>query len=237
VSDRDTHRLSFGRVVEAYERSRPLYAPDAVAWIARRFPFRDVLDLGAGTGKLTRQLVPLAQTVVAVEPDDEMRAMLERVVPGVDVRAGSAEAIPADDASVDVVTVAQAFHWFDTDAALAEMHRVLRTGGGFAIVFNRWDFPELNAIVDRLRTRGPWEDAIYDRLRASPLFAGFDELEFRHADVVDVETILERVGSVSAVINAAEADRAAAFDEIRARFGDGPVEFPLTTSVIAADRV
>ena len=229
--------LSFGRVAAAYERSRPQYAADAVAWIAQRLPFRDVLDLGAGTGKLTRQLVPLAQTVVAVEPDDEMRALLAQVVPGVDVRAGSAEAIPVDDASVDAITVAQAFHWFDTDAALAEMHRVLRPGGGFAIVFNRWDFPELNAIVDRMRTRGPWEDATYKRLRSSRLFANFDEPSFRHADVVDVQTILERVGSVSAVINAADADREAAFDEIRARFGDGDVEFPLITTVIGADRV
>ena len=126
---RDEFRLSFETVADAYERARPGYAPAAVEWIAERLPFGRVLDLAAGTGKLTRQLVARGADVVAVEPGEEMRAVLARVVPGVEVLAGSAEAIPLPDESVDTVTVAQAFHWFRAEEALAEIHRVLRPGG------------------------------------------------------------------------------------------------------------
>jgi SAM-dependent methyltransferase len=196
-----------------------------------------VLDLGAGTGKLTRQLVPLAETVVAVEPDDDMRAMLVRAVPGVESLAGSAEAIPLPDGSVDAITVAQAFHWFDVEPALAEMHRVLRPGGGFALLWNEWDMPELNEIVDRLRTWPSRDDEGYERLKATVLFENFEEPTFRHADHVDLDIVLERVSSVSAVINAGPDDRTAALAEVRALIGDGPIAFPMTTLVIAADRV
>ncbi len=106
-----------------------------------------MLDLAAGTGKLTRQLVALGANVIAVEPDAGMRATFARVVPGVEMLAGSAEAIPLADASVDAVFVGQAFHWFRAEAALAEMHRVLRPGGGFGLLWNTWhdDDPVLRA--------------------------------------------------------------------------------------------
>ena len=136
---RDRYRLSFESVADVYERTRPAYAPDALAFVAQRLPLRRVLDLGAGTGKLTRQLVELGADVVAVEPGDAMRALLERVVPEAEALAVSAESIPLPDVSVDVVTVAQAFHWFRPTEALAEMHRVLRPGGGFALFWNHWD--------------------------------------------------------------------------------------------------
>src|SRR6478672_11776732 len=125
VSD-DRYRCSFDSVAEIYERTRPGYSDEALAFVAQRLPLKRVLDLGAGTGKLTRQLVALGADVVAVEPGDAMRAVLERVVPEAQVLAGSAEEIPLPDASVDTVTAAQAFHWFRTDEALAEMYRVLR---------------------------------------------------------------------------------------------------------------
>ena len=230
-------RLSFGRVVDAYEQTRPQYAADAIAHLAGRLPMRRVLDLGAGTGKLTRQMVPVAESVVAVEPDDDMRAVLERVLPDVESLAGSAEAIPLPDGSVDVVTVAQAFHWFELEAALAEMHRVLRADGGIALLWNEYDWPELNAIVDRLRTRTAVDDDSYERLRATPRFACFEKQTFPHSDRVDADVVVERISSISAVIAAPAADRRRALDDIRALVGDGPVDFPMLTTVIAADRV
>lgn len=156
---KDRYRLSFDTVADTYERTRPQYAAEALAFIAERLPLRQVLDLGAGTGKLTRQLVALATDVVAVEPGDAMRAVLERVVPEARALAGSAERIPLPDASIDVVTVGQAFHWFRADEALAEMHRVLRPGGGYALLWNRWDdddplLHELNDLIERLRPEG-----------------------------------------------------------------------------------
>ena len=98
-----------------------------------------VLDLAAGTGKLTRQLVPRFARVIAVEPLDGMRAQLERVVPGAEALVGTAESIPLDDDCVDAVFVAEAFHWFGTSAALDEIARVLRPGGTLAVLFNERD--------------------------------------------------------------------------------------------------
>jgi ubiquinone/menaquinone biosynthesis C-methylase UbiE len=141
VSD-DHYRLSFERVAETYERARPGYAPDALAWLAERIgigPGRRVLDLAAGTGKLTRQLLAFGAEVAAVEPGREMRAVLERVVPQAEALAGSAEAIPLPGESVDAVTVAQAFHWFRAEEALVEIHRVLRPGGALGLLWNEWD--------------------------------------------------------------------------------------------------
>lgn len=228
--------LSFGREVEAYERARPPYAPDALAWLGERLSLRDVLDLGAGTGKLTRQLAGAGATVIAVEPDPSMRAMLERVLPDVDARQGAAEAIPLPDACVDAITVAQAFHWFDRDAALAEMHRVLRPGGGIALVWNEYTWPALEPILGPL-VRPRDGDAERDRLFSTPHFTNFEERSFRHSDRVDAETIVDRMSSISAVIGADAAVRERVFADLRALAGTGIIDFPMTTVVIAADRV
>lgn len=229
-------RLSFGRAVDAYERARPQYAADAVAWVAERLPFGRVLDLGAGTGKLTRQLLGAAGSVIAVEPDDDMRAMLERVLPEVESRRGSAEAIPLPDASVDAVTVAQAFHWFEREAAFAEMHRVLRPAGGIAVLWNEYDWPELNAIVDRLRPKPPTDDGVYEQLVATPLFTRPEQRTFAHADRVGADVVVDRISSISAVIGASKDDRNEALAAVRALVGERTVDFPMITNVIAADR-
>ena len=126
------------RWAEDYERGRPGYPSEAVD-LPRLPPGSTVLDLGAGTGKLTRVLTRRYAHVIAVEPLDNMRAILERVVPEAETHAGSADAIPLPDGSVDAVFAAQAFHWFATDAAVAEIARVLKPGGVFADVFNDSD--------------------------------------------------------------------------------------------------
>src|SRR3954454_13116307 len=128
MSERERRGLSFGPAAADYERVRPSYPGSAVAWLVGTEPQR-VLDLGAGTGKLTRVIVALGHDVVAVEPLPEMRAELSAALPTVETHAGSAEAIPLADASVDAVVVGQAFHWFDQARAVPELARVLRPGG------------------------------------------------------------------------------------------------------------
>jgi ubiquinone/menaquinone biosynthesis C-methylase UbiE len=243
VSD-DRYRCSFDLVADRYERARPAYADDAVAWIAERLQFGRVLDLAAGTGKLTRQLVARGAEVIAVEPGDAMRTVLEQVVPEAQALAGSAEAIPLPDGSVDAVTVGQAFHWFRTAEALAELHRVLRRGGGFALLWNEWDdddplLHELNDLVDGLRPEGTHEARAswQATLEASPLFGGFDERTFRHSEQLNADTIVDRVASVSAVAAAAPEEQARVEARVRALVRDGEVDFPLITSVIVSDRV
>jgi ubiquinone/menaquinone biosynthesis C-methylase UbiE len=242
VSDHDRYRVSFDSVADVYERSRPEYAPDALAWIAQRLRLDRVLDLGAGTGKLTRQLMALGADVVAVEPGDEMRAVLARSVPGVDVRAGSAEEIPLEDASVDAITVAQAFHWFRVNEALREMHRVLRPGGGFALLWNEWDEEDalmraLNEVVNTLRPQGTHGGRHYEALQESERFGRREEQSFHHADEVPAAVAVERVSSVSALAAAETADRERALAEVRKIVGAGTVRFPMLTKVYIADRV
>lgn len=241
---RDRYRCSFDAVAEIYERSRPAYAETALAWLGERLPLGRVLDLAAGTGKLTRQLVALGYDVVAVEPGDAMRAVLERVVPQAEALDGSAEDIPLPNSSIDAILVAQAFHWFRVDEALVEMHRVLRPGGGFGLLWNEWDdadplLHELNELIDAVRPdmrRGgqpPW----HAPLTASPLFGELEERQFRHVERLDLETIVERVSSVSAVASAQPEERRRIEASVRERVSGPSVDFTLITTVIVADRV
>jgi SAM-dependent methyltransferase len=242
VSRRDEYRLSFGSVAEVYERARPGYAPEAVAWLAQRLPFERVLDLGAGTGKLTRQLVPLAGSVVAVEPDPDMRAVLQRVVPGVEALDGSAEAMPLPDESVDAITAAQAAHWFRIDEAMQEMHRVLRPGGGAALLWNEWD-PEdellraFDTLIEPLRANLGETPDWRGSLEATPLFERRELRRFRHTETLEPERVVERVASVSVVAYAAPAEREQVLSEVARLSGSKPVAFPMITSVGVADRV
>jgi SAM-dependent methyltransferase len=136
--------LSFGSAAAGYAKFRPGYPQQAVRCAVGLAP-DTVLDLGAGTGKLTAALVALRDAdslprqIIAVEPDEQMLAALRRAVPGVRTELGSAEQIPVPDSSVQVITVGQAMHWFQLDAALPEMSRVLRPGGRLAALWNSRD--------------------------------------------------------------------------------------------------
>lgn len=129
------HSSSFGQAADAYRRGRPEYPEPAVEWLVPRRA-KHVLDLGAGTGKLTRPLIDAGLRVTAVEPSARMREQLADAVPGARVLAGSAEHIPLDDGSVDTVVVAQAWHWFDPALAVPEVARVLTPGGTLALAWN-----------------------------------------------------------------------------------------------------
>jgi SAM-dependent methyltransferase len=142
-----TRALSFGRGAAEYDRVRPEYAPEALDLVTERLglgPESEVLDLGAGTGKLTRSLTERFARVTAVEPDPEMRAVLSQVTDCYLVLEGRAEAIPLADDSVDAVFVGQAFHWFEHDKALLEIARVLRPRGGLVLIWNGWKTTELH---------------------------------------------------------------------------------------------
>jgi SAM-dependent methyltransferase len=242
VSD-DRYRCSFDSVAETYERTRPGYADAAIEWIAERYPMHRVLDLGAGTGKLTRQLVARGAEVVAVEPGDAMRAVLERVVPEAEVLAGSAESIPLPDESVDVVTAAQAFHWFRHAEALEEMHRVLKRGGGCALISNEWDDEDplvhkLGEILARLRPEGAHRgDQAFAAIESSPLFGDRHEQQFPHGDRLDADGLVGLMASISAVAAASPDERARVEAEVRALVRVPEVDLPMSTKVVLLRRV
>jgi SAM-dependent methyltransferase len=227
----------FEEVAEIYERARPSYPPDAVAWFAERLGLhagRTVLDLGAGTGKLTRALVDTGARVIAVEPGDAMRAVLERALPNVEAHRGSAESIPLPDDAVDAITVGQAFHWFRHDEAVPEMHRVLRPGGGVGLIWNaRDDLPEeIVELVERFvppDRPGP-ED--WPRLLAeSGLFGPLEERTFPFSQRLDADGLAERMCSISFVAAAPPEERRRVAAELRAivaRLG-GTVDFSYVT--------
>ena len=165
---------TFGRVASEYERARPEY-PAAVIERAERELGLDagstVLDLGAGTGKLTRRLQERFAHVVAIEPDDGMRACIDG-----DARAGVAESIPVEEAGVDAVFVGDAFHWFDWPVALAEIRRVLRPGaGGLAIVGNSWPIPADGPARDLL-------DVVWARFNGTKSYTGVEWMTLVEAE-------------------------------------------------------
>jgi len=189
---------AFADVASAYERGRPGYPEEAVRWMAGHEPL-DVVDLGAGTGKLTRTLVALGHRVTAVEPLDEMRAELEAVVLGVRALAGSAESIPLPDDAADVVTSAQAFHWFDHPTALPEIARVLRAGGRLALVWNSRDdcdpwMARLSAIIGNEAVE---ESDVSPLVAASGLFGPVEATTFTFEQVLDRDGLLDLVLSRS----------------------------------------
>ena len=228
----------FSRSAEAYERGRPEYPEAAIAYLVELVrPGATVLDLAAGTGKLTRPLVAAGLRVVAVEPVAEMRSAL----PG--ALEGTAEAIPLGDGSVDAVTVGQAFHWFDGDAALAEIERVLRPGGLLALVWNkRVDADPLNQAIEDLVApyrgdtpghRGPWR-AAFERTSA---FTPLEEASFEHSVVQDADRLEARVGSISFIASLDSAERAGVLERARAIAGDGEITVPYRTEVLTCRHV
>lgn len=246
----------FDNNAAAYEAARPSYPAEAVAYVVghgRIGPGRRVLDLAAGTGKLTRLLVPAGAEVVAVEPVAGMRDQLRARLPGVDVREGTAEALPLEDGSVDVVTVAQAFHWFDPLVALAEMQRVLRPDGHLVLVWNTRDrshdwvrrFGDL--LVDGPDAERPY-DSYYDVdypavVAASGAFTPLVQWSHAWEQPCDPDLLVARAESVSVVGSLPEEDKQRVLDRIRHLAATHPdlagratFAFPYTTRVYCCRR-
>ncbi|MDQ3067931.1 MAG: methyltransferase domain-containing protein [Actinomycetota bacterium] len=231
---------SFARVAPAYERSRPSYPKDAVAWLGRRLglaPGRVVLDLAAGTGKLTRQLVPFGAEVLAVEPLHEMRAELAHAVPGVTPLEGTAEAIPLADASVDAVTVGQAFHWFDGPVAVKEIHRVLRAGGGVGLLWNALADDEVGRAAEAVRGQlvERSSDETWSRAFTGELFLPLEQRTFEFRERLAREDFIERFSTISVVAALDEDERLGALEDLRARLPDDPLTAAYTTEVYVAE--
>jgi ubiquinone/menaquinone biosynthesis C-methylase UbiE len=233
---------AFECVADVYERARPEYPPEAVAWFAEELELHDgrtVLDLGAGTGKLTRALVATGARVVAVEPGAAMLAELRRVLPGVEALLGGAESIPLPDASVDAVAVGQAFHWFRHDEAVPELHRVLRPGGAVALIWNSRDQErplqrEISELIKPLVPAGrPPVGESAKALETSELFGPVEKRMFPFVQRLDADGVAERIASVSFVAAAPPVVRAELDRRLREAVAaqGGVVDFAYVTEV------
>jgi SAM-dependent methyltransferase len=211
---------SFGGVADAYDRGRPTYPREAAIWLTSDRPL-SVLELGAGTGKLTEQLVALGHDVHATEPDPKMLAILERNLPGVRVSQAPAEEIPAGDASYDVVVSAQAFHWFDYDRALPEIARVLKPHGRLSVVWNQRDerIPWVRRLGRIIGTQEQLSDPA-ELLAGSRLFGETEHEVFRFWQVVDRDSIRDLVRSRSNIAVLPPAEQEAKMAEVLAFYDE-----------------
>jgi SAM-dependent methyltransferase len=234
----------FASVADAYERGRPEYAPAVIGAIAAELgiaPGDHVLDLAAGTGKLTRALVAYRFAVTAVEPLDPLRVVLSDKAPGATVRDGVAEAIPLEDRSVAAVTIADAFHWFDRPRALGEIRRVLAPGGGVALLNTVPDWGgaswahELGTLVVARRPEHPnfdgrpWQEFV----READGFAEPWELQVTTYAPADTERVLAHMSSISWIAGLPEPERADVLARMRASIeaGENPERFALYVEV------
>lgn len=222
---------------ETYERGRPSYPDAAVDLVAGlgAGPGRTVVDLGAGTGKWSRLLAARGARVVAVEPVAAMREALTTTSPGVEVIDAPAEEVPLPNASVDVVTGAQSFHWFEHRRALAEAARLLRAGGALALLWNEREqsvpwVAELGRIVHAPRSGVPSYDEDLDWRALVSEGGSFTPLEhrsFSHAQALDEAGLLDRVSSTSYIAVLPDEQRSALLDEVRALVAGFPDRFEL----------
>jgi ubiquinone/menaquinone biosynthesis C-methylase UbiE len=239
----DVAARGFEAGAAAYEIARPGYPDEAVAVLRDEVGIRPgtrVLDLAAGTGKLTRRLVELGASVTAVEPVAAMRAQLAAVLPEVKVTDGAAEEIPAADASVDVVAVAQAFHWFDAPVALDEIARVLRPKGHLVLLWNERD--ESSAWVAEMSRLIRWHERTVSRYQhvswpdivgASGRFTALQERTVRWDQPMTRELLADRVRSISyiAAMPTGERERLAAEVVLLVRRLPEPFPLPYTCRV------
>jgi SAM-dependent methyltransferase len=232
----------------AYERGRPDYPAAATAVLSDQLGLRPgvtVADLAAGTGKLTRLLVPTGARVVAIEPAPGMLLQLHRAVPGALTTAGEAERLPLADGALDAMTVAQAMHWFRPAEAIDEFHRVLRQRAALAVVYNDRDervawVAQMSEILNRYERLAPrpkagpgWRQAFATTDKFGPM----QQFEFDHAQSLDDSTFTDRVDSMSFVILLDDASRAALHAELRALVADqDPIVMPMRTRVLVARR-
>lgn len=245
-------QAGFGAQAGAYDRARPSYPPEAVAWLTANLdigPGRRVADVAAGTGKLTALLAPAGADLVAVEPVSAMLARLRNRLPTVPALSAVAEALPFAAGSLDAVVVAQAFHWFDAGRALPELARVVRPGGRLGLAWNArartggWA-DQVWAVMDQVERQAPWRDDRAAGQDAVPAPAGADagqrwserlitggpgsswsqwtEAAFYHDHALAPEDVVDRIRSVSHVAALAPGPQAEVLEEIRTILREHP---------------
>jgi SAM-dependent methyltransferase len=232
---------SFGAAAAAYQRGRPPYPAEAVDWLLAGGGHR-VLDLGAGTGKLTRQLCDRGLDVVAVEPSARMREQLAQTVPEARILAGTAEQIPLPDRSLDAVLVAQAWHWVDAQRAVPQVARVLTPGGRLGLLWNvRDERHEWVAALGRIMRRHGDDDDGGPVANVGRPFGPIESHDVAWRYHLTPDAVLDLVASRSYVITLAPEDRAAVLDEVRDLFATHPavmgrqeVELPYVTKCFRA---
>ncbi len=229
--------LSFGPAADLYDSIRPTYPPDAVEW-ALGAPPRRVVDLGAGTGILTRVLLRIGYEVVPVEPDPAMRAKLAATTPGIDPLDGRAESIPLPDGSADAIMAGQAYHWFDQDVAHREAARVLRPGGVFAPIWNVRDHDvpwvrRLTAIAEDAREHdgGVFNGEVEHDF--GPEFGPVERAHFRHEVPMTADRLVMLVASRSYYITATPEKRASIEAAVRELAATLPETFTMPYVTVA----
>jgi ubiquinone/menaquinone biosynthesis C-methylase UbiE len=245
----DRAAVGFDRAAADYERGRPGYPEPAVATLIRELeigPDRTVVDLAAGTGKLSRALLASGARVIAIEPVAGMRKQLVATTPRAEALDGTAEQIPLADSSADAVAVAQAFHWFDAGAAAREIHRVLRPGGGLAVIWNSWDesVPWVGAMQDIVHEHASdaprQANSTWQReLPATGLFTDQQERTFANLVPGDLDAVRARVASTSYIAALEPAAHQEVLERVRAVVtSQAPtrtcdqIEMPYTTHLV-----
>jgi SAM-dependent methyltransferase len=242
----DPQGLRFDPVAEDYELGRAGWPPEIVEGVEGEV----VLDLAAGTGKMTGLLIERFPRVIAVEPLAGMRAVLERVVPEAESLDGTAEAIPLPDASVDAAFVAEAFHWFDSATAARELARVIRRGGMLRLVFNVWKGPfrpsigpEARGLLEAMEAKagpsgggkvvaGEWKRG-FEGLPFAPL----EERHVDHEDVADRRRVVAHLVSTSSAAALPEPERQALAADLRAAIREGEYRVEIDTHLYEARRL
>jgi len=240
--------VGFERAADVYERGRPDYPIAAISHLVRVLSISAgtrVLELGAGTGKFTRSLLPTGAEIIAIEPVEAMRSKLAGVIPSAQVFDGTAEAIPVPDFSVDAVVAAQAFHWFHGELTLREIHRVLKPCGGLGLVWNLRDesadwVRKLTAIIEPHEVSVPYYSSMEWKrpFDSGKLFSPLEHVRFRHSHAGTPESIVDRVASISFISALPDGARCAVLDQVRDLLRTDPttrgqpqIEFPYHTDV------
>ncbi|HUL98891.1 MAG TPA: class I SAM-dependent methyltransferase [Mycobacterium sp.] len=205
--------LSFGAEAAAYERGRPSYPPEAIDWLLPGGA-RDVLDLGAGTGKLTTRLVERGLSVVAVDPIPEMLELLGDSLPATPALLGTAEEIPLPDDSVDAVLVAQAWHWFDPTRAIPEVARVLRPGGRLGLVWNTRD-ERMGWVRNLGRIIGHEDDPFSNRVTLPAPFVDLERHQVEWTNYLTPQALIDLVASRSYCITSPADVRTRTLEQVR----------------------
>jgi len=242
VSDRAARSRSFETVAAEYERWRPEYPAAAIRWAAEQLrlePGARVLDVGAGTGKLTRGLVALGFEAVAVEPGAAMLGQLRKAVPEAEAHEAPAEAIPLPDASVDAAFAGQAYHWFERERALPELHRTVRPRGGLALLWNWWDVRDpLQRELGELIGYEGHEPYREEELPGEPWFSEVGRTVVESVGESSPEELVSHLATASGFLVAEPGEREQALravHELGSRYGES-FPFPRLTYVFAFAR-